>query len=219
MFKLTDRFLPGRCFHSEFISKRERGRAPGSSNESLAVGNAINRIGLLFDKPGHAAPVVVEVANAALVGAGVGPNSSVRSDQAGRWLRKASFRIKCLTNADKLSDAALAHQIEAAEKEHPGTAVFALNLAGAGKIKSKELKQIKQAIVTAGAAMLEVQSVTTVAKVVVCGSPNAGKSSLILPLTKARTLTVRNKQAYHLPSVSAKAGQALGVKDHVLQVS
>ena len=209
MFKFPVRLSLSRYFH---IPKAKHG-----TKESSAIGNAVRKIDSQIDK--HGASVVIEVANAALVGAGVGPNSSVRSDQAGRWLRKASFRIKCLTNADKLSDAALAHQIEAAEKERPGTAVFALNLAGAGKIKSKELKQIKQAIVTAGAAMLEVQSVTTVAKVVVCGSPNAGKSSLILPLTKARTLTVRNKQAYHLPSVSAKAGQALGVKDHVLQVS
>jgi len=194
----------------------KKGRGPPLITESNAIASAVRRIDALFDRPGVVAPVVVEMSNAALVGARVG-NMHVRSSASKRWLNKASYRIKCLTNADKLSDEALALQINQAEREHPGTAVFALNLTTADKIKATEVKNVKCAMIAAAARHFGADK--SGGKIVVCGSPNAGKSSLILPLTKNRTIQTRKKGAYHLPSISAKAGETLGVKRHTLQVS
>ena len=39
-------------------------------------------------------------------------------------------------------------------------------------------------------------------QILVCGLPNAGKSSFIYPLTQNRTLQVKNKESHHLPSMS-----------------
>jgi 50S ribosome-binding GTPase len=128
------------------------------------------------------------------------------------------LRIKVLTHVDTISEAALRHQLAYVEEQerlkyppsknkYP-TAVVAVNLAVVEK--QKELRLLQDAIF--GATQLANNN-----QVWVCGSPNSGKSSLILPLTKNRTMTVRNKRAYHLPKISQRAGMTLGIKKHVME--
>lgn len=130
-------------------------------------------------------------------------------------IASSSIRIKCLTHADTITDLALQQQIRLTEdlderRRYPRQrplAIFALNLKLA--TQSKQLKELRD-------AMFGASKLTKSNRILVCGLPNSGKSSLILPLTKARTLMVKKKQSYHLPNVSSKAGMTLGVKKHVL---
>jgi 50S ribosome-binding GTPase/Type II intron maturase len=128
-------------------------------------------------------------------------------------IQSATIRIKCLTHADTVSDAALKQVIRIAQERderqrNPNqrpAAIFALNLK-----QAKHLNPIRYAFF--GASKLVKSN-----QILVCGVPNSGKSSLILPLTKARTMAVKKKQGYHLPKVSRKAGMTLGVKKHKLE--
>jgi ribosome biogenesis GTPase A len=152
--------------------------------------------------------IMVQVERVQLVGCNFLP-SAVEQVMA-----SSSVRIKCLTHADTISDAALRHQIAFVEeqerrKQHEfPTAIFALNLQEG--TKAKQLHLLRDAIF--GASKLAMHN-----QIIVCGSPNAGKSSLILPLTKARTMEVKNKKSFHLPKVSQRAGHTLAIKRHVLE--
>lgn len=166
-----------------------------------------NHIGIAVRKMRELQPqIVIEMRNAIISSSSRGflPPSVVG------LIRAAPVEIICLTHADRLCDKALRFQIQRIQADSPNAAVFALNLSQADKVKQKALKTLTTALF--GAAM-KAQSQTAV----VCGLPNAGKSSLILPLTKARTLEVRNKKSYHLPKVSGRAGMTRGTKRHVLE--
>jgi 50S ribosome-binding GTPase/Type II intron maturase len=135
---------------------------------------------------------------------------------ADRIIQSAPIRIKVLTHVDTISDAALRQQIRMVQQldermRYPNQsplAIFAMNLQST-EIKLKELVDLQFALF--GASRL-----VSKPHMLVCGVPNSGKSSLILPLTKQRTITMRKKQEYHLPRISSKAGMTLGVKKHQL---
>jgi hypothetical protein len=134
-----------------------------------------------------------------------------------KCIDRAIVRIKVLTHVDTISEEALRHQLAYVEEqerlkyppssEKYPTAIIAVNLTGVEK--QKELRLLQDCIFGASEVVHNNQ-------VWVCGSPNSGKSSLILPLTKDRTMTVRNKKAYHLPKISQRAGMTLGIKKHVM---
>lgn len=159
--------------------------------------------------------IVLEVRHVSLLGINVLPRPAVDA------IRNAAVRIVCLTHADTLSDQALSQQIKslqrhvnnyALQKEMP-TAIFALNLTQASK--RKYLARLAEALF--GASISQGHSRSGTRQILVFGMPNSGKSSLILPLTKERTLEVRKKKSYHLPKVSSQAGCTLGLKTHVLE--
>lgn len=131
-------------------------------------------------------------------------------------IQSAPIRFKVLTHVDTLSDAALRQQIHTVQQmdervrfpNQEPVAIFALNLQSVD-IKARELGEIRDALF--GASLL-----VTKPQILVCGIPNSGKSSLIYPLTRHRTIHEKKKGAYHLPRVSSKAGMTLGVKKHLL---
>ena len=140
--------------------------------------------------------------------------------QLENMISNSIVRIKVLTHVDTLSEEALRHQLAyveeqekmkfpASKNKYP-TAIIAVNLTVVDK--QKDLRLLQEAIF--GASQLASNN-----QVWVCGSPNSGKSSLILPLTKQRTITVRNKKSYHLPKISQRAGMTLGIKKHVMESS
>ena len=132
-------------------------------------------------------------------------------------LSRSIVRIKVLTHVDTISEEALRHQLAYVEEQerlkyppssnkYP-TAIIAVNLNAVDK--QKELRLLQDCIFGASEVVHNNQ-------IWVCGSPNSGKSSLILPLTKDRTMSVKNKKAYHLPKISQRAGMTLGIKKHVM---
>jgi ribosome biogenesis GTPase A len=131
-------------------------------------------------------------------------------------IQSTPIRIKVLTHVDTISDAALRQQIQTVQQlderiRYPNqlpVAIFALNLQTVD-IKARELSEVRDALF--GASRL-----VTKPQMLVCGIPNSGKSSLIYPLTRHRTVQEKKKGAYHLPKVSSKAGMTLGVKKHLL---
>ena len=131
-------------------------------------------------------------------------------------IQSAPIRIKVLTHVDKMSDAALRQQIQTVQQlderirfpHQEPVAIVALNLQSVD-IKARELSDIRDVLF--GASLL-----VTKPQILVCGIPNSGKSSLIYPLTRHRTVQEKKKGAYHLPRVSTKAGMTLGVKKHLL---
>lgn len=165
------------------------------------------------------AAVTVQLSKVQLVGC----DHLVLSPNVQRLISSSAVRIKILTHVDTISDAALRHQIAYAEEQerrnylssansraprYP-TAIVALNLKDV--TKAKPLRMLQEAIF--GASRL-----TGTNQILVCGVPNSGKSSLILPLTKNRTMEQRNKKAFHLPKVSNRAGMTVAVKKHVLEM-
>ena len=132
-------------------------------------------------------------------------------------INRSIVRIKVLTHVDTISEEALRHQLAYVEEQerlrfppssnkYP-TAIIAVHLTAVDK--AKELRLLQDCIFGASEVVHNNQ-------VWVCGSPNSGKSSLILPLTKDRTMAVKNKKAFHLPKISQRAGMTLGIKKHVM---
>jgi 50S ribosome-binding GTPase len=164
----------------------------------------------------QAAPdITLQVERINLVGC-----NNVLPYQLENCIGRSIVRIKVLTHVDIISEEALRHQLAYVEEQerlkfppssnkYP-TAIIAVNLTGVEK--QKELRLLQDCIFGASEVVQNNQ-------VWVCGSPNSGKSSLILPLTKDRTMTVKNKKAYHLPKVSQRAGMTLGIKKHVMTSS
>ena len=139
--------------------------------------------------------------------------------QAQKILQDATIRFRVITHADTVSLDVLKHQIAFVEEQerrnYPNskypTAVFAMNLSTAASSREKQMKSFADAIFGAS-SLLPGKS-----PILVCGIPNSGKSSLVLALTRQRTLKVKNKKEYHLPKVSTQAGRTLGTKTHVLE--
>jgi 50S ribosome-binding GTPase len=145
----------------------------------------------------------------------VGCNLLPRMAQS--MIHKATHRIRVITHADTVSLNVLKHQIAFVEEQerrnnykYP-TAVFVMNLNNAETIKLNQMEAFADAI----AGSLSMADRPT--PVVVCGIPNSGKSSLIMALTRVRTLKVKKKKEYHLPKISSQAGRTLGTKTHVME--
>lgn len=199
------RFLPrlGPSRNANPVVTR-RTTSSSSTNEEYHIGRAIRF--MMEARP----EVTVLVEKVSLAGCNFLPRAM---DQ---MLRSSTVRLHCLTHADTVSDAALRQQIWLTQEldarrrypHHRPTAIFAVNLKQAAE-KGRLLRPFRDALFGAG-------KLVTKKQVLVCGVPNSGKSSLILPLTKARTLAVKKKRHTHLPKVSSKAGMTLGVKKHVL---
>ena len=128
--------------------------------------------------------------------------------------------IRVLTHADLLSDDALQYQMQRAStlfenrSSTTDVAVIAMDLHNAESLKSKKLNPVRHVIVGANKKTVPGGGES----MVVCGLPNAGKSSLIHALTKDRTLQVKKKKSYHLPKISATAGRTLGTKNHAFNI-
>jgi len=168
-------------------------------SEEHHIGSAIRKLKELNPS------FVVEVINAC--------NVSVASKlfSASTIIRNAPVVLKVLTHADLLSDDALRYQMAQAQRHDKRAAVIALDLTNASKIKLKSLQNVSHALL-GGARLASTQTA------VVCGLPNAGKSSFILPLTQHRTLKIRKKKQFHLPKIAPKAGWTLFTKKHYLEV-
>jgi hypothetical protein len=145
-------------------------------------------------------PVVIEIQNVALSG-------SKLKHPGQNWLKNSIVGIKCVTHVDKVSDKVLWHQLQQIERANPGMAIFALNMGTANKMQRKQMRMVHEAVFKA-------VSLAGVSRAVVCGLPNSGKSSVILPLTKEETMVNKKKKATHLPKISSKAGMTLGIKEH-----
>ena len=172
------------------------------SNEESMIGQAINRM-----RGKYTNNIVVEVINAWHVdwAQDLFPCKDI--------LREASLRIRVLTRADHLSKEALQYQMHRARTSASRTgkdiAVVAMDVSQAHTVKLKQMKPFLE--VLAGAQEVVGQGERSI---VVCGLPNAGKSSLIHALTKSRTMEVKKKKETHLPKVSAQAGFTMGTKSH-----
>jgi hypothetical protein len=179
------------------------------ARENSHVASAIRRMA-------EAAPdITLQVERINLIGC-----NNLLPFQLEKCINNSIVRIKVLTHIDTISEEALRHQLAYVEEQervkfppsknkYP-TAIVAVNLIGVEK--AKELRLLQDALFGATQVVHNNQ-------IWVCGSPNSGKSSLILPLTKQRTMTVKNKKAYHLPKISQRAGMTLGIKKHVMESS
>ena len=179
----------------------------GGASEERHIAKAIQSI---RDSPPR---VVLEVMNASHV------DIASRYLPARRMLKEnAQIWVRLLTHADCLSREALAYQMQRAgrhdERDDRSTVlpVIAMDLKDAAKLKGKQVKKIMNIIVGAQTSILGT------GPMMVCGLPNAGKSSLIHCLTKARTLEVKKKKSYHLPKINATAGWTLGIKNHAFEL-
>ena len=117
--------------------------------------------------------------------------------------------IRILTHADVLSKQALTYQMQRFGRHQP---VVAVRLTDPNAAKVKQIKDLH--LLIRGAVLTQNDKRPTL----VCGLPNAGKSSLIAALTHHRTMEVKKKNCYHLPKISARAGHTLGVKHHAFEL-
>ena len=200
-----------RLFHATSSCGAKYNNAPGQggASEERHIGTAIRT--LRDQRPAY----VMEVMNACHVNVASNhlPARRILNDFAQVWIR-------VLTHSDLLSPEALQYQIEQASRleygpsNRPATVpVMAVSLKDVESLKTKQLKPLMELIVGA----FQSAPTTQRSSMAVCGLPNAGKSSLIYPLTRARTLEVRKKKGHHLPKINAKAGWTLGTKNHAFE--
>ena len=204
----------------------------GGATEEIHIANAIR---FLRDRKPS---MVMEIMNACHVQAAAQllPATNVLHNSAQIWIR-------VLTRADLLSNAALQYQMEQAGRNirmplrsifhcNSQIPVIAMDLHAVvdekkkkkkAKVKQKSLRPIMNAIagahqLVAATQLAPISSFGGTGSMVVCGLPNAGKSSLIYALTHHRTMAVRKKKAYHLPKISSRAGWTLSTKNHTFEM-
>ena len=137
---------------------------------------------------------------------------------------------RVLTHTDLLSREALQYQMKRASiiRNHTSNnddnsyqiPVVALNLQDTN-LKQTKLRPVMEMLFGTKAVAVATTTTSEVSssKLLVCGVPNAGKSSFIYPLTKHRTLAVKKKKgSFHLPSINATAGWTMGTKSHVFDI-
>lgn len=128
------------------------------------------------------------------------------------WMRDAEVRLLIFTHVDLLSDEAVNYVLQSTEEADPELAVVVMDTRNAKKLKSKKLKSLKEIFL---GAMLSTNSTKTL----LCGPPNAGKSSIILPLTRDPVNKIRARGDFHMSKVSPRAGRTVGIKEHRLTVT
>jgi ribosome biogenesis GTPase A len=136
-----------------------------------------------------------EIENAMMTG-----SSRFLPPAAARAIRESQIRVKILTHADRLSDAALIHQIQLAREEcgSANVAIFAVQFPET--LKLKDTRTLWEAVI--GATFFD-------KKALVCGIPNSGKSTFIYTLQAE----IEPRKKYQ-PRISPKAGRTLKVKQH-----
>ena len=195
-------------------------RGRGGTTEEEHMARAIRKI------KGMKAKVLVEVMNACHV--------SIAAKLLPFNAQRVPIWIRVLTHADRLSDAALSYQMQQASRLHPHSGnnknknsshlendndtaipVVAMNLADPENINHKRLQNFLDVLLGARNKPYE-GDLANNTTILVCGLPNAGKSSLIYILSRPRTLQIKKKGKYHLPRINATPGWTLGVKRHVV---
>lgn len=174
--------------------------AGGAETEEYYIRNAIRW--LQKENPS----ISVQVQNVCVVGNQLLP-TSVAEQYA-----ESPVKIRCLTHCDTLPQSALKQQLEFSQHQDPDAAIFGLDMSIV--THSNHLMELKLGLFGAVRTVDDIRR-----QVVFMGAPNQGKSSIILPLTKARTLQVKKKRHHHLPKVSSRAGQTMGVKSHILEAT
>ena len=173
--------------------------------------------------------VVVEVMNACHV--------SIASKLLPLNAQGVPIWIRVLTHSKLLSDAALSYQMQKASRLYPHIGnydskssrivengnddrvvpVVAMDLADHENIEQEELQNFLHVLLGARKKPCE-GDLTKNATIMVCGLPNAGKSTLIHISTRPRTLRVKKikkKDMYIPPPISATPGWTLGVERYV----
>lgn len=214
-------------------SRNEDGRPIRRDDEEYQMQRAVRALSAIHQQARGIISIRVEKVQ--LVGCNFLPPRVLAETSEFENNNNSSIRIHCLTHVDAVSDEALRHQIQWIEtadrakhqeqQKKSGMvklcrrplAIFALDLArlrphGGGVVR--ELNSFRDALL--GAASHYTSPSSSPPMAVISGAPNSGKSSLILPLTRQRTLEVKKKKNYHLPRVSVMAGRTLGLKKHVL---
>lgn len=162
--------------------------------------NAIRRFS---EKP---EPCVAQVVS------GFSPFTATAVPSINKWMREATVKIRLYTHADMLSDDAIRYITKLAAREDPEMALFFLNVANYETIKKKPLQDLNLAFTNAAHQCSRKH-------VLICGLPNAGKSSIVNPLTRAAILCTKKKRDYHFAKISQTAGHTASVKTHRLDES
>ena len=189
------------------------------------MARAIRKVRLMKPK------VVVEVMNACHV--------SIASKLLPLNIQRVPIWIRVLTHSKLLSDAALSYQMRKASRLYPHIGnydisskssrivengnddrvvpVVAMDLADHENIEQEELQNFLHVLLGARKKPYE-GDLTQKATIMVCGLPNAGKSTLIHILTRPQTLRVKkNKMDMYIPPpISATPGWTLGVERYVV---
>ena len=207
-------------FQALSTKSHSRQEGVGGVSEEKAIAQAIRTI---KDKQFK---VVVEVMNACHVD-WADRNFPVRH----MIQRNANMWIRVLTHSDLLSKEALKYQIKRAsyissisekirwnKSSNYQIPVVALDLNDV-QSSSKGTKKFRTVMeMLLGSRDISIENGQH-QQILVCGLPNAGKSSFIYPLTKNRTLQVKKKKSHHLPSINATAGWTMGTKSHVFDIN
>ena len=150
--------------------------------------------------------------------AGFAPDTAHSVPIISNWMENAKQPIRFYTHADCLSDAAIRNVMYQAEKELPKAAVFFVNMKDCDKIKTQLVQRLIGAF-DKGIRLHEVPGAVRgheAHHILMCGLPNSGKSSIILPLTRHAVVTTKKKKHTHVAKVSIGAGRTASVKTHRL---
>ena len=125
--------------------------------------------------------------------------------------RNANIWIRVLTHSDLLSKEALKYQIKRASyissiSEKNKKSNYQIPVVALEDFQTSSKSTKKFSIRTVMEMLLGGRDISIEygqhQQILVCGLPNAGKSSFIYPLTQNRKLQVKNKESHHLPSMS-----------------
>lgn len=172
----------------------------GFTGADMFMMNAIRRVN---DKPESCVAQVVS---------GFSPFTANSVPCINKWMRQATVRIRIYTHADMLSDEAIRYISKLAYREDPEMALFFMNVANFNAIKTKQMKDLNLAMTNAAHQCSKKH-------VLIVGLPNAGKSSIVNPLTRAAVVATRKKKNYHVARVSPTAGRTASIKSHRLDDS
>lgn len=140
------------------------------------------------------------------------PHSVSMHPTINRWMLESDVQIRIYTHADLVSDKVLSYLVHRAEEANPELAVVVVDTRDAEEIKAKKMDRLKD-------LFLGAMKGTSTKRAVICGMPNAGKSSIIYPMTRANVVMTKKKKDTHAAKVSSMAGVTVGVKDQRLTLN